>query len=255
MRRRTSRKSCPSTAAPSMRICRCSSGISPSIILNRVLLPAPLWPMRPNSSPLHDIQRDAVHRVHRAVMFAERRAPRSAVRTARSASGGKFCQASLSSHGGWVACADGVDHAGCAQHRKLLGHQAQGLDGGTASSSFIIGCARSGDRPGRWPRRARRRGRRHRDPSRDNCSSGCRVCRPMAHVARADIAHLLAIGDEVVALDLVVLRARPQVHADQVVDHQVAAQGVVLGVVDEEALRCCRRPRCSPPPRPGWCAA
>ena len=58
-------------------------------------------------------------------------------------------------------------------------------------------------------------------------------CAPV-HIAGADIAHLFAIGNKVVATDLIVFRARPKMHASLVVDHQIIAQCVVFRIVDKE---------------------
>lgn len=51
MRRRTCRAlACP-TGSPAMWMLPDVGASSPSMILKSVLLPAPLWPMRPNTSP------------------------------------------------------------------------------------------------------------------------------------------------------------------------------------------------------------
>ena len=72
MRRRTARKPVPRTGSPWMRISPAVGGTSPSIILNRVLLPAPLWPISPNTSPSADLEVDAVDRAHGAVVLDDR---------------------------------------------------------------------------------------------------------------------------------------------------------------------------------------
>ena len=60
---------------------------------------------------------------------------------------------------------------------------------------------------------------------------------PPQFVACCDELDLGLVADEVVAVDLVVDRTGPQMHADPVIDDQVVADRVVLGVIDEETAR------------------
>src|SRR5512134_2835282 len=111
-----SRNSGPCTGTPFTRISPELGSSSPSIMRNRVLLPAPLWPMTPNSSPLRTSRSTRSTASTSPKRFVTRRASMTPLANPVAPVGAARMHARI-----------GVHDAGRPQQRELPGDEAQGL--------------------------------------------------------------------------------------------------------------------------------